>query len=119
MPIYISLQGFKFISKGVRRVAGRIRVSYNQRERLSSALRGTGLGRRVMKRGRNQVNCCFLEVWLGMHMFRLPIVLVQFVKSHIDTVVFLLEADSDLNSLDNKTSLCPLPHVFADPMSTR
>ena len=43
------------MSKGVRRVAGRIRVSYNQRERLSSAFRGTGLGRRVMKNGRNQV----------------------------------------------------------------
>lgn len=44
------------MSKGVRRVAGRIRVSYNQRERLSSAFRGTGLGRRVMRTGRNQVS---------------------------------------------------------------
>lgn len=57
--IDISLQGFKLMSKGVRRVVGRIRVSYNQRERLSSAFRGTGLGRRVVKSGRTQVPFCF------------------------------------------------------------
>ncbi|KAL3137213.1 hypothetical protein ABBQ32_006765 [Trebouxia sp. C0010 RCD-2024] len=49
-----TIKGYKLMSKGVRRVAGRIRVSYNQRERLSSAFRGTGLGRRVMRTGRNQ-----------------------------------------------------------------
>ena len=46
------MQGFKFVSKGVRRVAGRIRVSYGQRERLSTAFRGTGLARRF-KQNRN------------------------------------------------------------------
>lgn len=53
------MQGLKFMSKGMRRVAGRIRVSYNQRERLSSAFRGTGLGRRVLRTGRNQVSYYF------------------------------------------------------------
>ena len=46
-------QGFKLLSKGVRRVVGRIRVSYNQRERLSTAFGGTGLGRRIMKPSRS------------------------------------------------------------------
>lgn len=63
--MYISLQGLKLMSKGVRRVAGRIRVSYNQRERLSSAFRGTGLGRRVMKSGRNQVPFCLPVVYVA------------------------------------------------------
>ena len=47
------LQGWKFLSKGIRRVVGRIRVSYGQRERLSSAFLGTGFGRRVMKPSRS------------------------------------------------------------------
>ena len=46
-------QGFKLVSKGMKRVVGRVRVSYNQRERLSTAFRGTGLGRRVMKPSRS------------------------------------------------------------------
>lgn len=46
------LQGYKVVSKGVRRVIGRIRVSYGQRERMSSAFRGTMLGRRMMKQNR-------------------------------------------------------------------
>lgn len=48
-----TVKGIKFISKGVRRVVGRIRVSYEQRERLSTAFGGTGLGRRVMKQSRS------------------------------------------------------------------
>ena len=48
------MQGFKFVSKGVRRVIGRIRVSYGQRERLSTAFRGTGLARRFKQNRSNR-----------------------------------------------------------------
>lgn len=58
---YVVLQGYKVASKGLRRVIGRIRVSYGQRERVSTAFRGTMLGRRMMGPNRtrhHQVNAC-------------------------------------------------------------
>lgn len=49
-----TVRGFKFVSKGVRRVIGRIRVSYGQRERLSTAFGGTGLARRFNQNRSNR-----------------------------------------------------------------
>ncbi len=58
------MQGFKFVSKGVRRVIGRIRVSYGQRERLSTAFRGTGLGRRFKQNRSNRHQVWHLALFL-------------------------------------------------------
>ncbi|DBA66382.1 TPA: hypothetical protein ACH3X2_002364 [Trebouxia sp. C0005] len=49
-----TVRGFKFVSKGARRIIGRIRVSYGQRERLSTVFRGTGLARRFKQNRSNR-----------------------------------------------------------------
>ncbi|KAL0038243.1 hypothetical protein WJX79_009937 [Trebouxia sp. C0005] len=49
-----TVRGFKFVSKGATRIIGRIRVSYGQRERLSTVFRGTGLARRFKQNRSNR-----------------------------------------------------------------